>query len=60
MKINSQNPSAVKFRLGVNDRYNPESWSTIRTVSDMYIHEDYNWENDIAVFKLNVKTNDYF
>ena len=50
--------SDITLRFGVNDRVFPESWSTIRSVSDIYIHEDYNpymnWENDIALLKLSV------
>ena len=60
----SQYLASITFRMGVNDRYNPESWSAMSSVTDMYIHEDYNpyinWANDIALFKLRVKTNDYF
>ena len=60
----SQDSSAVTFQLGVNDRYNPESWSTTRTVSSMYVHDDYYytvyWENDIALFKLSVQKNFIF
>ena len=56
--IKRQDPSVVTFRLGVNHRNNLESWSSVRTVTDMFIHEDYNpymnRENDIALFKLSV------
>ena len=54
----SKNLLDISFRFGINDRNNPESWSTIRTVSQMIIHPAYNkamnWTNDIALFKLRV------
>ena len=43
--------------MGINDRDNPESWSTIKPVSEMVIHplyEEENYKNDIALFKLEV------
>ena len=49
--------SSISFRLGVNDIFNPESWSTVRTVSQVFIHPSYsseNYYNDIALFKLSV------
>ena len=56
-KLRSETTSSVTFKLGVNDRNNPESWSTSRTVSKMFIHPSYNsntMKNDITLFKLSV------
>ena len=47
----------VTFRLGLNDRSKPESWSALRSVSEINIHPNYNsrnYKNDIALFKLSV------
>ena len=51
--------SSISFRLGVNDRFNPESWSTVRTVSQVFIHPSYtsgNYYNDITLYMLIVNT----
>lgn len=61
--FNSKNASFYSFRLGVNDRLKPESWSALRTVSEVHIHHSYSqqydsynpkYPNDIALLKLSV------
>ena len=56
--LKSQNISVYSVQIGVNDRSNPETWSTSRTVSEIFMHPSFSsltMKNNIALFKLSVK-----
>jgi hypothetical protein len=51
------NPTLHSVELGVNDRFNPDSWAIKRGLSKVIPHESYNdrtFKNDIALLKLAV------
>lgn len=50
-------PSYYTISVGYNDRLTPNSWSTVKAVTKIFIHESYSpstFSNDIALMKLAV------